>query len=1387
MTYTNTEKKRLRRSFGKLSQVEDLPELLHTQIKAYKKFTQEHVKLGERDPGYGIEAVLLSVFPIVGNIGNSMLDYVEYRLDAPELDEQECLLRGVSYTAPLHVKLRLRIYDRDAGKQILRATESKYMHQLQMGLEATLSTLAVKELREEEVFFGSIPMMTKNGSFIINGTERVVVSQLHRSPGVFFCYEKSKTPASGRLPPVAHVIPYRGSWLDFEFDAKDIVNMRIDRRSKLPCTVMLYALEYTTEEILAEFYDNQTLKLNKDGSYDLEMDPERMEGETYPIEIVSAKKKMLVPANETIRKGHVVKMQKEKLRSLSVDAEYLMERCVSRDIVDTNTGEVLLSALQHLDEKKLIVLREAGIEEVPLVHIAAGSGPYILETLRSDSSTRDRKGAILRIARMIRPGEPEQDSKINQMFENLFFNETGYNLSKVGRMKLNRRLGRDDASGSKVLEKEDIVAIIKELVAIRDGKSDVDDIDHLGNRRVRSVGETVENELRKGLLRVKRVVKERLGQAEADQLTPRDLINPKPIMSAVMEFFGGSQLSQFMDQENPLSEVTHKRRISVLGPGGLSRERAGFEVRDVHPSHYGRVCPVETPEGQNIGLINSLATYAKINDYGFIETPYRKVEDGKVGNQVEYMSALDEREYVIAQASAPLDKEQRFVEQSVTVRHANEFTLMNRDSITYMDVSPLQVVSVAASLIPFLEHDDANRALMGSNMQRQALPTLRAEKPLVGTGMERYVARDSGVCAIAQRPGYVESVDAGRIVVRVDEASLAGDEDVGVDIYTLKKYRRSNQHTCVSQCPVVRRGDHVSPGDILADGASVDKGELALGQNVRIAFMPWNGYNFEDSILISERLVREDRFTSIHIHELVCIARETDLGVEEITADIPNVREATRNKLDGDGVVYIGAEVVEGDLLVGKLSPKGETQQTPEEKLLAAIFGEHAKDVKDTSLRVPSGMKGVVIDVQILTRSDMPADKKGTRACAIEEQELKDIEKYLDEESRIRHQDILSRLGKRLVGQKILRGAGLKKGHVLTKENIEKLSSSDLLDLHIADAEVHQMLEKAGRELKKLQNFLSERLEERRELQRHRGDALNPGVLKIVKVLLAVKRHVQPGDKMAGRHGNKGVISRIVPIEDMPYDEEGNPVDMVLNPLGVPSRMNVGQVLEVHLGLAAWGLGRKIDQMLREKKTVDELRGFLEQIYNQGSTKKVDFKNFQDAEITELANNLRDGVPMSTPVFDGAREKEIKSLLSLAGYQEHGQLVLYDGRTGERFERKVTVGYMYMMKLNHLVDDKMHARSTGSYSLVTQQPLGGKAQFGGQRFGEMEVWALEAYGASYTLQEMLTIKSDDISGRKKAYKNIVDGNFAIEVGVPESFKVLKQEILALGINMEVEQ
>ena len=1380
-SYSFTEKKRIRKDFGKQRSILEVPFLLAIQVDSYREFLQENVDPAKRTD-HGLHAALKSVFPIASYSGNAALEYVGYKLGEPVFDERECRQRGMSYGAPLRVTVRLVIYDRES------------------------STKAIKYVKEQEVYLGEIPLMTENGTFIVNGTERVIVSQLHRSPGVFFDHDRGKTHSSGKLLYSARIIPYRGSWLDFEFDPKDALFTRIDRRRKLPVSILLRALGYSNEEMLAEFFEINTFHINPDEGVQLELVPERLRGETLGFDLADGDK-VIVEAGKRITARHIKQLEASGIAALAVPDDYIVGRILSHDVVDASTGELLAQANDEITDEQLQAFRKAGVDAVGTLWVNdLDRGPYLSNTLRIDP-TKTQLEALVEIYRMMRPGEPPTKDSAQNLFHNLFFTFERYDLSAVGRMKFNRRVGRKETTGEAVLydskyfgerndeeskrlvaahgDSSDILDVIKVLTEIRNGRGVVDDIDHLGNRRVRSVGEMAENVFRVGLVRVERAVKERLSMAESEGLTPQELINAKPVAAAIKEFFGSSQLSQFMDQNNPLSEVTHKRRVSALGPGGLTRERAGFEVRDVHPTHYGRVCTIETPEGPNIGLINSLAVYARTNQYGFLETPYRKVVDGKVYDEVEFLSAIEENEYVIAQANALTDAKGTLTEQFVPCRFQGESLLKPPAEVHFMDVSPMQTVSIAAALVPFLEHDDANRALMGANMQRQAVPTLRAQKPLVGTGIERAVARDSGVTVNARRGGEIVQIDAARIVVKVNEEEIVGATDAGVDIYNLVKYTRSNQNTCINQRPLVQVGDVIARGDVLADGPSTDIGELALGQNMLIAFMPWNGYNFEDSILLSERVVEEDRYTTIHIEELTCVARDTKLGPEEISADIPNVSEQALNRLDESGVVYIGAEVRAGDILVGKVTPKGESQLTPEEKLLRAIFGEKASDVKDSSLRVPPGMDGTVIDVQVFTRDGIEKDK---RARQIEESEIKRVKKDFDDQFRILEAAIYMRLRSQIVGKVVNGGAGLKKGDVITDAFLDGLKKADWFALRMKDEDASEAIERAQKQIQAHEKEFERRFADKRG-KITAGDDLAPGVLKMVKVFLAVKRRIQPGDKMAGRHGNKGVVSNVVPVEDMPYMASGETVDIVLNPLGVPSRMNIGQILEVHLGWAAKGLGRKIQAMMEAQAAVADLRKFLDDIYNHDDTNvanRVDLSQFSDEELLRLARNLTDGVPMATPVFDGATEAEIKRMLELADLPSSGQTQLYDGRTGEAFDRHTTVGYMHYLKLNHLVDDKMHARSTGPYSLVTQQPLGGKAQFGGQRFGEMEVWALEAYGAAYTLQEMLTVKSDDVQGRNQMYKNIVDGEHEMVAGMPESFNVLVKEIRSLAINMELE-
>jgi DNA-directed RNA polymerase subunit beta len=1386
MSYSFTEKKRIRKSFAKRESVQEVPYLLAMQLESYRDFLQADVPQEMRKPS-GLQSTFSAVFPISSHSGNAKLDYVSYTLGQVPFDVKECQQRGLTFAAPLRVKVRLTIMDKEASKP------------------------TVKEVKEQEVYMGELPLMTENGSFVINGTERVIVSQLHRSPGVFFEHDRGKTHSSGKLLFSARIIPYRGSWLDFEFDPKDYLYFRVDRRRKMPVTILLKSLGYTPEQILEMFYDCDTFHISKKG-VQMELVPERLRGEVAKFDIVDKAGNVVVAKDKRVTIKHIRDMEKAGISKIAVPDDFLLGRTIANNIIEKDSGEILANANDEITETILEKLREAGVTKLNVLYSNdLDHGDYLSQTLRIDEIT-DQYAARVAIYRMMRPGEPPTEDAVQMLFNRLFFSEDAYDLSAVGRMKFNRRayperiddrsanwlkrfyerVGSKGEEGPLVLSNEDILAVVGVLLEMRNGRGEIDDIDHLGNRRVRSVGELAENQFRAGLVRVERAVKERLSQAESDNLMPHDLINAKPVSSAIREFFGSSQLSQFMDQTNPLSEITHKRRVSALGPGGLTRERAGFEVRDVHPTHYGRVCPIETPEGPNIGLINSLALYSRTNRYGFMETPYRKVSNGKVSDQIDYLSAIEESQYVIAQANAELDKGGKLTDGLVSCRHHNEFTMKVPSEVQYMDVAPSQIVSVAASLIPFLEHDDANRALMGANMQRQAVPCLRAEKAVVGTGIERTVAADSGTVVRAYRGGMVDYVDAGRIVVRVNDDEASAGE-VGVDIYNLIKYTRSNQNTNINQRPLVKIGDAIIRGDIIADGASTDMGELALGQNMLVAFMPWNGYNFEDSILISERVVADDRYTSIHIEELTVVARDTKLGAEEITRDISNLSERMLGRLDESGIIYIGAEVEAGDVLVGKVTPKGETQLTPEEKLLRAIFGEKASDVKDTSLRIPSGMSGTVIDVQVFTREGIERD---ARAQQIIEDQLGHYKQDLADQMRIVEDDAFGRIRRLIEGKTVNGGPNkLKKGETLTAAYLDLVNRHDWFDIRLSDEEAARQLEQVKDSLAQSRvNFDAMFEEKKRKLTQ--GDELPPGVQKMVKVYVAVKRRLQPGDKMAGRHGNKGVVSKIVPVEDMPHMADGTPMDIVLNPLGVPSRMNIGQILEVHLGWAAKGLGLRIQEMLEEQTKVAEIRKLLDKIYNN-TGKLEDLKSLSDVEILELASNLKNGVPFATPVFDGAAESDIRAMLDLAFPDEMAaklrltaaktQAVLRDGRTGEEFERPVTVGYMHVLKLHHLVDDKMHARSTGPYSLVTQQPLGGKAQFGGQRFGEMEVWALEAYGAAYTLQEMLTVKSDDVSGRTKVYENIVKGEHKIDAGMPESFNVLVKEIRSLAIDIDLER
>ena len=1393
MSYSLTEKKRIRKSFAKRKNVLEVPFLLKTQLDSYTKFLQKEVAFDKRQDE-GLQAAFNSIFPIVSHNGYAELDFVHYVLSDPLFDIPECQLRGITYASPLRARIRLKIYDK----------------------EAPAGSKTIKEIRENEVYMGEIPLMTPSGSFVINGTERVIVSQLHRSPGVFFEHDRGKNHASGKLLFTARIIPYRGSWLDFEFDPKDLLYFRIDRRRKMPVSILLKALGYNNEQILNTFYDKETVYLSSEG-VEVDLVASRLKGETAKFDIVDNDGNVLVAAGKRITTKNIRDIEKSGLTRLKVELDALVGKTFATDVIVPDTGEVLAKANDEITEEILAQLDIHGVREIQTLYVNdLDQGGYISATLRTDE-TADQYAARVAIYRMMRPGEPPTEDAVELLFNRLFFNDESYDLSRVGRMKFNTRtyeqkLSKEQESswygrllnetfagaadkGGYVLSVEDIVASIATLVELRNGRGEVDDIDHLGNRRVRSVGELTENQFRSGLSRVERAVKERLNQAESENLMPTDLINAKPVSAAIKEFFGASQLSQFMDQTNPLSEITHKRRVSALGPGGLTRERAGFEVRDVHPTHYGRLCPIETPEGPNIGLINSLSVYAKTNDYGFLETPYRRVENGKViDDDIVFLSAIEEGRYVIAQANAELDDDNHLVGDLITCREKGETIMATPDRVQYMDVATGQAVSVAASLIPFLEHDDANRALMGANMQRQAVPCLRAEKPMVGTGIERSVAVDSATAIVARRGGVVEYVDANRVVIRVhDDEAVAGE--VGVDIYNLVKFTRSNQSTNINQRPAVKAGDVLQKGDLVADGASTDLGELALGQNMTIAFMPWNGYNYEDSILISEKVASDDRYTSIHIEELNVVARDTKLGAEDITRDIPNLSERMQNRLDESGIVYIGAEVEAGDVLVGKVTPKGETQLTPEEKLLRAIFGEKASDVKDTSLRMPTGMSGTVIDVQVFTREGIQRDK---RAQSIIDAELKRYRQDLNDQLRIFDNDAFSRIERMIVGQKANGGPmKLAKGSEITAEYLASLPSKhDWFDIRLSDEGLAKQLELIKGSLQDKRQE-SEALYEVKKKKMTQGDELQPGVQKMVKVFIAIKRRLQAGDKMAGRHGNKGVVSRILPVEDMPYMADGRPVDIVLNPLGVPSRMNIGQILEVHLGWAAKGIGERIDRMLAEQAQVKEIRAFLDKLYNH-SGKQEDLDSLSDAEILELAGNLTQGATFASPVFDGASEAEIKAMLDLAypsddpQVQKLGfnstktQITLYDGRTGEPFDRPVTVGVMHYLKLHHLVDEKMHARSTGPYSLVTQQPLGGRAQFGGQRFGEMEVWALEAYGASYILQEMLTVKSDDINGRTKMYDNIVKGEHEIDASMPESFNVLVKEIRSLGVDMDLD-
>ncbi len=1357
MSQTFIGRKRIRKFFGNIEEVAEMPNLIEVQKDSYDQFLQVTEPEGGR-VAEGLQAVFKSVFPISDFSGQAMLEYVTYEFEDPKYDVEECQQRGMTFAAPLKVTLRLIVFevDEDTGAK------------------------SVKDIKEQDVYMGDIPLMTKNGTFVVNGTERVIVSQMHRSPGVFFDHDRGKTHSSGKLLFAARIIPYRGSWLDFEFDAKDIIHVRIDRRRKLPVTTLLYALGMDNEEILHTFYKTVPVAAVKDG-WKMPFDPERYRGVKPAVDMIDAKtKKVAIEAGTKITPRLARKLADEGLKDLLVADEDLYGMYIADELVNTATGEIYAEAGEEIDEKLLNAVKEQGYKEIRLLDIDhINTGAYIRNTLMVDK-VEGYEQALVDIYRVMRPGEPPTRETAEALFKGLFFDEERYDLSSVGRVKMNMRLELQAPDTMRVLRKEDILAVVKTLADLRDSKGDIDDIDHLGNRRVRSVGELMENQYRLGLVRMERAIKERMSSVDIDTVMPHDLINAKPAAAAVREFFGSSQLSQFMDQTNPLSEITHKRRLSALGPGGLTRERAGFEVRDVHPTHYGRICPIETPEGPNIGLINSLATFARVNKYGFIETPYRKVKDGKVSEEVVYLSAIEESRPHIAQANVKLTKDGKFEEEVVTVRQHGEVIQVAADRVDFVDVSPKQLVSVAAALIPFLENDDANRALMGSNMQRQAVPLVRTDAPLVGTGMEAVVARDSGAAITARRSGVVDQVDAKRIVIRATEET--DPTKSGVDIYTLYKFQRSNQNTCINQRPLVRVGDVLKAGDIIADGPSTDKGDLALGQNVLVAFMPWNGYNFEDSILLSERMVRDDVFTSIHIEEFDVMARDTKLGPEEITRDIPNVGEEALKNLDEAGIVYIGAEVHPGDILVGKITPKGESPMTPEEKLLRAIFGEKASDVRDTSLRLPPGVAGTVVEVRVFNRHGIDKDE---RALAIEREEIERLAKDRDDELAILDRNSYGRLADFLKGKQ---AAGGPKNHKIegkvTEAILDDIPRSQWWQIALSNekalAELEAMRQQYDESKKRLENRFLDKVE---KLQR--GDELPPGVMKMVKVFVAVKRKIQPGDKMAGRHGNKGVVSRIVPDEDMPYLEDGQPVDIVLNPLGVPSRMNVGQILETHLGWACRGLGKRIGEMVdayRVDHKAKELRKELEFIYD----KNEEIASLDDDGLADLGDTLRSGVAIATPVFDGAKEEDISKLLQHAGLNSSGQVTLYDGRTGEPFDREVTVGYIYILKLHHLVDDKIHARSIGPYSLVTQQPLGGKAQFGGQRFGEMEVWALEAYGAAYTLQEMLTVKSDDVAGRTKVYEAIVRGDDAFEAGIPESFNVLVKEMRSLGLSVDLQ-
>ncbi|MBB1093597.1 DNA-directed RNA polymerase subunit beta [Rhodopseudomonas pseudopalustris] len=1355
---TFTGRKRVRKFFGHIREVAEMPNLIEVQKASYDQFLMVAEPPGGRDDE-GLQAVFRSVFPISDFSNASMLEFVRYEFEPPKYDVDECRQRGMTYAAPLKVTLRLIVFD----------------------IDEETGARSVKDIKEQDVYMGDIPLMTMNGTFVVNGTERVIVSQMHRSPGVFFDHDKGKTHSSGKLLFAARVIPYRGSWLDIEFDAKDIVFARIDRRRKIPVTSLMFALGLDGEEILSTFYKKILYKRIKEG-WRVPFDANRFRGYSTVNDLIDADTgKVVLEAGKKLTVRAARQLQEKGLKALRLSDEELVGNYLAEDLVNPKTGEIYAEAGEEITEKSLKALNEEGYKELPLLDIDhVNIGPYIRNTLSADKNMT-REDALFDIYRVMRPGEPPTLDSAQNMFQSLFFDSERYDLSAVGRVKMNMRLDLDAPDTHRTLRKEDILAVIKTLVGLRDGKGEIDDIDHLGNRRVRSVGELMENQYRIGLLRMERAIKERMSSVDIDTVMPQDLINAKPAAAAVREFFGSSQLSQFMDQTNPLSEITHKRRLSALGPGGLTRERAGFEVRDVHPTHYGRICPIETPEGPNIGLINSLATFARVNKYGFVETPYRKVKEGHVTDEVVYLSAMEEGRYAVAQANISLDAKGRFTDDLIVCRAGGtrDVVLIPADQVDYMDVSPKQLVSVAAALIPFLENDDANRALMGSNMQRQAVPLVRAEAPFVGTGMEGVVARDSGAAIAARRTGVIDQIDATRIVIRATED--LDPTKSGVDIYRLMKYQRSNQSTCINQRPLVKVGDSVAKGDIIADGPSTDLGELALGRNVLVAFMPWNGYNFEDSILLSERIVKEDVFTSIHIEEFEVMARDTKLGPEEITRDIPNVSEEALKNLDEAGIVYIGAEVRAGDILVGKITPKGESPMTPEEKLLRAIFGEKASDVRDTSLRVPPGVQGTIVEVRVFNRHGVDKDE---RALAIEREEIERLAKDRDDEQAILDRNVYGRLADLLDNRQGVSGPkGFKKDTKITRAVLEEYPKSQWWLFAAPNDKLMAEIEAMRKQYDESKKGLEQRfLDKVEKLQR--GDELPPGVMKMVKVFVAVKRKIQPGDKMAGRHGNKGVVSKIVPIEDMPFLEDGTHADIVLNPLGVPSRMNVGQILETHLGWACAGMGKKIGQTIDayyQRQDLKPLRETLKKIYGDDET----IKSLNDGELIELGRNLSHGVPIATPVFDGAKEADIEEMLKLAGFDASGQSTVYDGRTGDEFDRKVTVGYIYMLKLHHLVDDKIHARSIGPYSLVTQQPLGGKAQFGGQRFGEMEVWALEAYGAAYTLQEMLTVKSDDVAGRTKVYEAIVRGDDTFEAGIPESFNVLVKEMRSLGLNVDL--